>query len=111
MQQGQNYSPMSQVSLEKYAGQQIIVPSDQYQQILHIHQGHLDQVQAFGQIDQYKALSQISFTDRMVDANGVESLPLSYAEAHAGEAGISIGRIPKLCTTAFFYRWCGRFCK
>lgn len=78
----------------KYAGQQIIVPSDQYEQILHIHQAHLEQAQASGQIDQYQALSQITFTDRMVDANGIESLPLSYAEAHAGKQALQSGETP-----------------
>ncbi|CAD9196520.1 dynamin family protein [Acinetobacter bohemicus] len=93
----------------KYAGQQIIVPSDQYQQILHIHQGHLDQVQAFGQIDQYKALSQISFTDRMVDANGVESLPLSYAEAHAGKQAFQSGESPSYAQQHSFIDGAGDF--
>lgn len=47
-------------SYQNYAGQQIIVPSDQYEQILHIHQAHVEQAQASGQIDQYQALSQIT---------------------------------------------------
>ena len=78
----------------KYAGQQIIVPSDQYQQVLELHQNHLNQAQTSGQIEQYQALSQIIFTDRMMDSNGIESLPLSYAEAHAGKQALQLGESP-----------------
>ena len=78
----------------KYAGQQIIVPSDQYDEISTIHQRHLEQAQTSGQIDQYEALNQIRFTDRIVDTNGIESLPLSYAEAHAGRQALQSGETP-----------------
>lgn len=93
----------------KYAGQQIIVPSDQYHEIANLHQSHLEQVQASGQIDQYQALSQISFTDRMVDANGIQSLPLSYAEAHAGKQALQSGETPAYAQQHSFMDGVGDF--
>lgn len=93
----------------KYAGQQIIVPSDQYHEISMLHQRHLEQAQTSGQIDQYEALSQISFTDRIVDTNGIESLPLSYAEAHAGKQALQSGETPFFAQQHSFIDGAGEF--
>lgn len=93
----------------KYAGQQIIVPSDQYHEISILHQRHLEQVYASGQIDQYEALRQISFTDRMVDAKGIESLPLSYAEAQAGKQALQSGESPSYAQHHSFMDDVGNF--
>lgn len=78
----------------KYSGQQIIVPSDQLAQIQQLHQYQIEQAQASGQLEQVEALNQISFTDRMMDVNGISSTPLSYAEAQQGTSEFRHDMIP-----------------
>ena len=79
----------------KYAGQQIIVPSDQLVQVQQIHQTQIDQAQVNGQIEQVNALNQITFTDRITDTNGVSSTPLSYTEAQQGTSEFRQGMMPE----------------
>lgn len=81
--------------IAKYSGQQIIVPSDQLAQIQQLHQHQIDQAQVSGQSEQVDALNQISFTDRITDANGISSTPLSYAEAQQGTSEFRQGLMPE----------------
>ena len=68
----------------KYSGQQIIVPSDQLAQIQQLHQYQIEQAQASGQLEQVEALNQISFTDRMMDVNGMSSNPFKLCRSTTG---------------------------
>ncbi len=68
-----------------------------------------EQVYASGQIDQYEALRQISFTDRMVHAKGIESLPLSYAEAQAGKQALQSAESPSYAQHHSFMDDVGNF--
>lgn len=79
----------------KYAGQHIVVPSDQLEQVLQHHHHALALAQSQGNMDYYNALSNIDFTDRVVGADGVSSTPLTYHEAQQGTLAMQNGTMPE----------------
>lgn len=78
----------------KYAGQHIVVPSDQLEQVLQEHHSALALAQSQGNTDYYNALSSIDFTDRVVGDNGITSTPLTYHEAREGMAAMQHDDMP-----------------
>jgi hypothetical protein len=77
----------------KYAGQTILVPSDQ---LAETHQLHVQAIQAaYDQGDAVKAhaLESVRYDDH-IHSGGVESQPLTYSEAQAGADGIRHGDLP-----------------
>lgn len=79
----------------KYAGQHIIVPQDQLNEVLQLHQQQLDLAQQTGDSVRFHALSSIDFSDHLLSANGVASTPLSYQEAQQGAENIRQGYLPE----------------
>lgn len=79
----------------KYAGQHIVVPSDQLEQVLQQHHQALELAQNQDNMDYYHALSSIDFTDRVVSADGVSSTPLTYHEAQQGTLAMQNGTMPE----------------
>lgn len=77
----------------KYAGQTIIVPSDQLQQAQHMHQQAIAVAMAHHDVARTHALQSVSYDDH-IHHGGVESQRLSYAEAHAGAEEIRNGYLP-----------------
>lgn len=78
----------------KYANQQIIVPSDQFDSVLNIHQQQLNDALLSGQTDKYEALSSIKFSDRVISDSGISSTPLSYQEAQEATYDFQQGIMP-----------------
>lgn len=77
----------------KYAGQTIIVPSDQLEQVQAEYQRAIADAAAQGDVARVQALESIKFDDH-IHHGGVESMPLSYADAQAGAEGIRHGDLP-----------------
>lgn len=80
--------------IAKYANQQIIVPSDQIDSVLNIHQQQLNDTLSSGQTDKYDALSSITFSDRVISDSGISSNPLSYQEAQEATYNFQQGIMP-----------------
>lgn len=77
----------------KYAGQTIIVPSDQLEQVQQLHDHAIQSAHAAGDVARVQALESIRYADH-IDQGGAQSLPLSYAEAHQGAEDIRAGALP-----------------
>ena len=77
----------------KYAGQTIIVPSDQLEQVQKEHQQSIADAEALDDVARVQALNSIKFDDH-INHGGVESIPLSYADAQTGAEGIRQGDLP-----------------
>ena len=77
----------------KYAGQTIIVPSDQLAQAQQLHSQAIGQAYADNDLPRAHALESIQYADH-IDHGGAQSLPLSYAEAQDGAIGIRDGVLP-----------------
>ena len=77
----------------KYAGQTIIVPSDQLAQAQQLHSQAIEQAYAESDLPRAHALESIQYADH-IDHGGAQSLPLSYAEAQEGAGGIRDGVLP-----------------
>jgi hypothetical protein len=77
----------------KYAGQTILVPSDQLHDIQDLHARDIAAAQAAGDHTRVEALNSIQFRDH-IDHQGVQSQPLSYAEAHQGADHFRDGVLP-----------------
>lgn len=96
----QSYSAGAELAIDKegiiakYANQQIIVPSDQLDSVLNLHQQQLNAALSSGQTDQYNALSSISFSDRVIGDSGISSNPLSYQEAQEATYDFQQGIMP-----------------
>lgn len=80
--------------MAKYANQQVIVPSDQLDSVLSMHQQQLNEALLSGQTDKYEALSSINFSDRVICDNGISSTPLSYQEAKEATYDFQQGIMP-----------------
>jgi hypothetical protein len=77
----------------KYAGQTIIVPSDQLDAVQNLHAEAIRDAYAQNEVAKAHALESISYDDH-IHSGGVKSQPLTYAEAQAGADGIRHGDLP-----------------
>lgn len=77
----------------KYAGQTIIVPSDQLEQVQTLHASAISAAVADGNLAEVQALRSIDFNDHILHG-GVASIPLTYADAQAGAETIRQGDLP-----------------
>lgn len=84
----------------KYAGQSIIVPQDQLDEVSRLHQQQLDWAQQTGNAAQFDALSSIRFSDHVVSSNGVASSPLTYQDAQLGAEQVRQGVLPEYAQPA-----------
>lgn len=71
----------------KYAGQTIIVPSDQLEQVQHLNQQAIAEAFATGDVAKAHALESVQYDDH-IHSGGVESMPLTYHDAQVGAADI-----------------------
>ncbi|MDM0117543.1 hypothetical protein QTI66_36130 [Variovorax sp. J22R133] len=77
----------------KYAGQTILVPADQLDEVLALHQSAIDHALSAGDAGRADALRSIHFDDH-IHQGGASSMPLTYAEAHAGTEQVREGVLP-----------------
>lgn len=77
----------------KYAGQTIIVPSDQLAQAQQLHGQAIANAHAAGDIPRVQALESIQYADH-INHGGAQSMSLSYADAQHGTQGIRDGILP-----------------
>lgn len=77
----------------KYAGQVIIVPSDQLDQAQQLHSQAIAEAYAVNDVPRAHALESIQYADR-INHGGAESMPLSYDEAQEGADVIRSGALP-----------------
>ncbi len=77
----------------KYAGQTIIVPSDQLAQAQQLHAEAIAQADAANDLPRAQALQSIDYADHIAQG-GAQSLPLTYAEAQEGAQSIRDGVLP-----------------
>lgn len=78
----------------KYAGQTIIVPPEQLAQVQAMHAADLQAAIQADDQPHIAALQSVQFSDHVVGANGVGSLPLSYSEAQQGAEAMRQGVLP-----------------
>lgn len=78
----------------KYAGQTIIVPADQLEDVERLHREQIHQAQVAGDTERVKTLESLRFDDH-IDANGAASAPLTYAEAQEGAEQMRAGELPE----------------
>lgn len=77
----------------KYAGQTILVPSDQLAEAQQLHSQAISDALASGDTARAQALESIRYDDH-IHSDGVESQPLTYDGAQAGAEGIRSGDLP-----------------
>lgn len=77
----------------KYAGQTILVPSDQLAEAQQLHAQAIQQAYDQGDAAKAHALESVRYDDH-IHSGGVESQPLAYDEAQAGADGIRHGDLP-----------------
>ena len=77
----------------KYAGQTILVPSDQLDNVRDLRRENIDAALVSGDTSRADALETIRFDDH-IHSEGVESIPLSYDDAQRGAEGIRDGALP-----------------
>lgn len=78
----------------KYAGQTIIVPADQLAETQQLHRQAIGDAFDQGDIDKAHALESVQYEDH-IHSGGVESIPLTYADAQAGTDGIRHNVLPE----------------
>lgn len=79
----------------KYAGDTIVVPSDQLADIQARHQAAINEAVARGDLAEADALRALTFDDQVIGPDGVTSLPLSYDEAQQGVVALQNGELPE----------------
>ncbi len=77
----------------KYAGQTILVPSDQLAEAQQLHAQAIQEAYDKGEAAKAHALESVRYDDH-IHSGGVESQPLTYEGAHAGADGIRHGDLP-----------------
>lgn len=77
----------------KYAGQTILVPSDQLGEAQQMHAHAIQEAYDQGDATKAHALESVRYDDH-IHSGGVESQPLTYEGAHAGADGIRHGDLP-----------------